>query len=160
MNKVEFLQSLEEVVVAPLFIGNSVDDLDKEIENNTWSISISGELATKLIVKDFINFFEKVISNRSEQLRDSKIGHDMFLYVWFDWQSAQIKFNLISDYNHGLPFSSDIEIIDELKLIIAEFLRFPYHDGIEIEVITDVDEEIEEDIRKELLKVFLYKING
>ncbi|KGR75079.1 hypothetical protein [Ureibacillus sinduriensis] len=59
--------------------------------------------------------------------------------------------------NNGLPFSSDIEIIDELKLIITEVLRFPYHDGIEIEVITDVDEEIEEDISKELLRVFLIK---
>lgn len=32
MNRVEFLQSLEEIVGDPIFIGNSVDDLDKEIE--------------------------------------------------------------------------------------------------------------------------------
>lgn len=128
--------------------------------NNTWSISISGELATKIKVQDFINFYEKVISIRSEQLRNSKIGHDMLFYVWFDWQSAQIKFNLILDYNNILPFSCDIEVIDELELIIAEFLSFPYHDGIEIEVVTDVDEETEEDIRKDPLKVFLYKIYG
>ncbi|WP_246277400.1 hypothetical protein [Neobacillus endophyticus] len=57
MDKNEFFQDLEEIVVDPLIIGDSEDDIDQEKVNNTWSISISNELSTQLSVKDFIDFF-------------------------------------------------------------------------------------------------------
>ncbi|MFJ7933356.1 hypothetical protein [Sporosarcina sp. NPDC096371] len=41
MDKNEFFHSLEEIVVDPLFIGGSMQDLAKKTANNTWSISTS-----------------------------------------------------------------------------------------------------------------------
>jgi hypothetical protein len=83
----------------------------------------------------------------------------MLFYVWFDWQAAQLRFNLISDYESKLPFSLEIETINNLKPIIEEFLCFPYHNGFPVEEISDEDERIEER-SSHPLKVFQCKING
>lgn len=157
MDKNEFFQDLEEIVVDPLFIGNSIEDIDQEISNNTWSISVSNELSIELSVKDFKDFFKEVISDRSKQIKNSNKG--MLFYVWFDWQAAQLKLNLISDYDSKLPFSCEIETIDNLEPVIEEFLSFPYHDGFPVEDIREEDEEVEEE-NNNPLKVFLCKING
>lgn len=159
MDKNRFFQSLEEIVVDPLFIGDSMQDIAEETVNNTWSISISKELATEMVVEDFKDFFRRVITNRREQIRDSKNRNGMLFYIWFDWQSAQIKVNLISDYDTALPFGCEIEIINKLEPIIEEFLRFPYHDGLPFEEVSDDDEQMEEGLIGETLKVFLFKIN-
>ncbi|MEK3975347.1 hypothetical protein MKZ20_11185 [Psychrobacillus sp. FSL K6-2684] len=156
MDKNEFFQDLEEIVVDPLFIGNSKEDIDQEISNNTWSISVSNEMNIKLSVKDFKDFFREVISNRSKQIKMSNKG--MLFYVWFDWQAAQLRFNLISDYDSKLPFSCEIETIDNLEPVIEEFLSFPYHDGFPVEDIREEDEGVEENNNP--LKIFLCKING
>ncbi|WP_188006735.1 hypothetical protein [Sporosarcina sp. ANT_H38] len=160
MNKNEFFQSLEEIVVDPLFIGDSMQDLVEETANNTWSMSISKELATEIVVEDFTDFFQRVMTNRREQIRSSKNQDRMLFYIWFDWQSAQIKFNLISDYDTALPFGCEIEITHKIEPIIEEFLRFPYHDGFPFEEIRDYDvDEMEEEVKREALKVCLFKIN-
>ena len=159
MDKNEFFHSLEEIVVDPLFIGESLQDLDEETTNNTWSISISKELATEILVEDFIDFFQRVMSNRREQIRSSNNRDGMLFYIWFDWQSAQIKFNLLSDYDTALPFGCEIEITNKLEPIVVEFLRFPYHDGFPFEEVRDDDEKMEEGVKGETLKVFLFKIN-
>lgn len=159
MVKNEFFHSLEEIVVDPLFIGESLQDLAEETTNNTWSISISKELATDIAVEDFIDFFQRVMANRCEQIRSSNNRDGMLFYIWFDWQSAQIKFNLISDYDTALPFGFEIEITNKLEPIIEEFLRFPYHYGFPFEEVRDDDEHMEEGVKREILKVFLFKIN-
>ncbi|WP_399629438.1 hypothetical protein [Sporosarcina sp. SG10008] len=108
MNKNEFFQSLEEIVVDPLFIGDSMQDLDEETANNTWSMSISKELATEIVVEDFIVFFQRVMTNRREQIRGSNNREGMLFYSWFDWQSAQIKFSLLSDFDATESPSGDL----------------------------------------------------
>ena len=138
MNKNEFFQSLEEIVVDPLFIGDSMQDLDEETANNTWSMSISKELATEIVVEDFIGFFQRVMTNRREQIRGSNNREGMLFYSWFDWQSAQIKFSLLSDFDTALPFGCEIEIIHKLEPIIEEFLSFPYHDGFPFEEVREM----------------------
>jgi hypothetical protein len=156
MDKEEFFQDLEEIVVDPMFIGDSEDAIDQEIANNTWSISVSNELVTQLSVKDFIVFFGEVISNRRKQI--NFCNKDMLFYVWFDWQAAQLRFSLISDYHSKLPFSCEIETIVNLEPIIEEFLSFSYHDGLPTEEICEEDKSEEENNNP--LKVYLCKING
>lgn len=161
MDKIKFFQDLEEIVVDPLFIGDNEEDIDQEIANNSWSMSISNELGTQLTVKDFIDFFEKVIFNRRKQIKISNNCTGMLFYVWFDWQAAQLRFNLISDYYSKLPFGCVIETIDNLEPIIEEFLSFPYHDGFPVEEVSGEDEGTEEEEQNSNpLKVFFYKING
>ncbi|MCZ8540801.1 hypothetical protein [Psychrobacillus psychrodurans] len=157
MDKNEFFQSLEEIVVDSLFFGDSMQDIAEETANNTWSMSISKELATEIVVEDFMDFFRRVMTNRLEQIRCSNNPDGMLFYIWFDWQSAQIKFSLISDYDTNILFGCEIEVIHKLEPIIEEFLGFPYHDGFLLEEVRD-DEQMEEDVKVEILKVYLLKI--
>lgn len=159
MDNIEFFQGLEEIVVDPLYIGDSEADIDQEIANNTWSISISNQLGAQLSVKDFIDFFEKVISNRCDQIKHSYNNTGMIFYVWFDWQSAQLRFSLISDYDSKLPFVCEIENTDKLEPIIEEFLSYPFHDGFPAEEVNVEDKDIEKEQKSKSLKVFFYKIN-
>ena len=133
MNKEEFLKELDEIIQDKLFIGNVMDDLEDEISQNNWSISIGQELAGKFTIEDLIVFFN--------QLKNS--DHNMIFYVWFDWQSARLCFNLISDFHSTLPFRCDYKIIDNLEPILNDFLQFLYHGGFTIEEIED--EEVSED---------------
>ncbi|WP_246277399.1 hypothetical protein [Neobacillus endophyticus] len=81
----------------------------------------------------------------------------MLFYVWFDWQAAQLRFNMVSNYDSKLPFSCEIETTDKLEPIIEEFLSFPYHNGFPVEEISEEDEWLEEESNFPL-KVFLCKI--
>lgn len=157
MNKIEFFNDLEEIVTDKLLISDDIHDLYKETENNTWSISISEDLALKITVEDFMNFFDKVIFNRQKQIRGSNGQNEMFFYAWFDGFSGQVKFSLISCIHQKLPFGCEIQILNELNPVIQEFLTYSQHDGIEI--IEDDTEDIQDEEEHDyILPVFLLKI--
>lgn len=160
MNKDDFLIELEDIVYDSLFIGGHKDDLNKEISANRWSISLSRQLASQLTVSDFMNFFHKVIEDRQQQILKSNSDHGMLLYVWFDWQASQLRFNLISQIHERLPFNGKIEILDELETIINEFIHFPYHDGIPIGETANEGNDVQADFDRELdpVKVFLISL--
>lgn len=71
-------------------------------------------------------------------------------------ESARLRFNLISDLHTELPFKCKIERLDNIDLVINEFLTFPYHDGIPFEEVTE--DGIEEDTEIGSLNVYLYHI--
>ncbi len=141
MRKEDFLKELDEIIEDKLFIGDSMDDLDNEISQNTWSISMSQELANEFTTEDLKSFFNHVQNNRKEQILKYS-DHNMIFYVWFDWLSGQLRFNLISDFHKKLPFGGKYKIIENIELILNEFLQFPYHDGLPI---IEIEEEAEED---------------
>ncbi|PSK20128.1 hypothetical protein C7R94_05935 [Brevibacillus sp. NRRL NRS-603] len=158
VNKNDFLIELEDIVYDSLFIGSHKEDLNKEISANRWSISLSMRLASQFTVSDFMNFFHKVIENRQQQILKSNSDHGMLLYVWFDWQASQLRFNLISQIHEKLPFSEKIEILDKLEPIINEFIYFPYHDGIPIVETANEGNDVQADRELDPVKVFLISL--
>lgn len=152
MNKEEFLKELDEIIQDKLFIGNSVDDLDDETSQNNWSISMGQELVSKFTTEDLITFFHQVQKNRKEQIVSTS-DHNMIFYVWFDWQSTRLHFNLISDLHTGLPFYSNYRVIENIESILNDFLQFPYHDGFPIRQKED-EEVIENEFDIEPLRVY------
>lgn len=141
MNKEDFLKELDEIIEDRLFIGDSIDDLDNEISQNTWSISMGKELANEFTTEDLKSFFNQVQNNRKEQILKNS-DHNMIFYVWFDWQSARLRFNLISDFHKKIPFGGKYKIIENIEPIFNEFLQFPSHDGFPI---VEIEEEVAED---------------
>lgn len=131
MSKNDFLKELDEIIGDRIFIGNSIDDLDNEISQNNWSISIEQELANEFTTEDLISFFIQVQNNRKEQIVQNS-DHNMIFYVWFDCQSARLQFNFISGFHKTLPFSCKYNIIENIEPILNEFLKFSYHDGFPI----------------------------
>jgi hypothetical protein len=137
MNKIEYFESLNEIVDDKVFIGMSLEDLKTEISINMWGIGILREIVETVSVSDFIVFFEKVLANRQQQLNTSSSNHGMSFYAWVDHQAGQLRFNLISDLHSRLPFGSDIEMTNRLEPIIEEFLSSPFLEG------TPVDDSID-----------------
>ncbi|MGE8035515.1 hypothetical protein [Lysinibacillus sp. NPDC093692] len=152
MNKEAFLKELDEIIQDELFIGNSVDDLDDETLLDNWSISMGQELVSKFTTEDLITFFHQVQNNRKEQIVNTS-DHNMIFYVWFDWQSARLHFNLISDLHTKLPFGCNHKVIENIEPILNDFLQFPYHDGFPIGE-KEEKEVIENEFDIEPLKVY------
>lgn len=145
MSKKEFMEELKEIIEDPMFIGNSIEDLDKETAENTWSVSMGQELANAFTMEELVSFFTQVQTNRKEQIVQTS-NHSMIFYVWFDWQAAQLKFSLISDFHEKLPFGGNYKTIERIEPIIAEFLQFQFHDGFPV---AEIDDEIFNEIEEE-----------
>lgn len=160
MNKEEFLKELDEIIEDKMFIGNDIDDLEEEISHNTWSISMNQQLASEFTFGEIRNFFCNVITNRAEQMTKADCNHGMLFYVWFDWQSGRLRFNLISNIHSKLPFKCEIETVENIDSIINEFLKYPYHDGIPFGEVTDEDEQTVENTKVNSLNVFLYELRN
>lgn len=131
MTKHEFWDDLQEIVTDKIYIGSTIEEIDKEISNNCWSISITQEQCNELKEEDFTDFFEKVINNRKGQIKDSKYNNGMIFYLWFEQQSGRLRFNLISDFHKRLPFKCELIEVN-LNDIVTEFLKYKYHDGIPV----------------------------
>lgn len=145
MSKKDFIEELNEIIEDPIFIGNSIDDLFSETGENTWGVSMGQELANEFTIEELVLFFTQVQTNRKEQIVQTS-DHPMIFYAWFDWQAASLKFSLISAFHEKLPFNSSYKTIANIEPIIAEFLQFPFHNGIPIiEVHDEISDEREEE---------------
>jgi len=155
MDKADYFNNLNEIIVDSVFIGNTSDDLKSEIRNNTRGIGITNEVAKLVEVNDFIIFLNKVIQDRQRQITQSTQDHGMFFYVWVDHLAGQLRFNLISDFHSNLPFGCEIELTDNLESIITEFLESPFLNGISI---IEHDEENQPNNGSFVLRVYLKTI--
>lgn len=115
----------QEIINDSLYIGRSVDDLDNEIQNNLWLISLNEEERTQLDDGDIVKFIEIAIGNRQSQLDNSTVEHGLYFYIWHDKQASQLRFCLISDLHDSLPFEATV-ITTPLIDIIQSFLHSIY----------------------------------
>lgn len=133
MNKEQYFEDLQDIINDLIYIGSSEADLQEEIETNMWRISLSPDLINQITTDDFNEFLNKVIQNRKDQIESSSSNLGMYLYLWFDIMANQLRFNLISDINKKLPFSCEIQILNNPREILDDFLGSPFHNGLPIE---------------------------
>ncbi|GIO97188.1 hypothetical protein J14TS5_22740 [Paenibacillus lautus] len=143
MNKEQYFEDLQDIINDLIYIGSSEADLQEEIETNMWRISISPELINQITTDDFNEFINKVIQNRKDQIESSSSNLGMYFYLWFDIMASQLRFNLISDINKKLPFSCEIQILNNPREILDDFLGSPFHNGLPIEEHNDDSEDKE-----------------
>lgn len=155
MNKKQYFEDLEDITNDSIYIGSTAADLQKEIETNMWRISISTNLVNQITTDDFNEFIYKVVENRKDQIENSSSNLGMYFYLWFDFMASQLRFNLISDINKKLPFSCEIQILNDPKEIIDDFLRSPFHNGLPIEGYNDDSEDKEYTLK--IYKIHLRK---
>ena len=153
MTKEEFLKYIEDIIDDKIFIGSSADDLEQEIRNNMWCISISQDTSQQLSIKDLNNFLNKVIENRKQQIRQQETIWGMRFYLWFDSQAGQLRFNLISLCHNELPFKSKLRFVESLNEIIEDFLNYKYHDGIPA-VFAENSDNVDNEYYEDALKVY------
>ena len=154
MDKKQYFNNLEDIITDPIYVGSSIEDLDKEISTNMWRITLEQELASQIRTNDFIDFFNKVITNRQDQINTSHEQHGMIFYLWFDLLASQLRFNLISSIHQKLPFGCDVKLLDKMELIIEEFLAYPFLNGLPIKGYSDRSED-----KPYVLKVYMKILN-
>lgn len=144
MTKKEFFENIDEIISDKIYLTENLNELNKEIEINHWSIGIDYETAKNINNDDLEDFFRKVVKNRISQLDKSDKNIDLIFYSWFDEQAGNLNFNFINSGHENLPFSTELEFVDSLDNIISDFLNSRYLDGIPMDELEDVSEDIEE----------------
>ena len=164
MNKAQYFKDLEIIKQDKIYIGSSKGELNKEIRNNFWSISIENDLLKHIKTEDFVLYFNEVIANRKTQIKESLEEQGMIFYLWFDVMANQLRFNLISDFHEQLPFGCELHEIEKIEGIIDEFLKSQTNQRMILEEINEEqtdEEQIDEEkyvlniYRKHLIKEYL-----
>jgi len=130
MTKEQFFKNLDEIVPDEIYLTESLDELDKEIQANHWSIGIDSDAAQLINNHDLQDFLRKVIQNRVKQLEDSDKKMGLLFYIWFDKQACNLNFNLINSEHEHLPFGAKLEFVDSIDQVINDCLKSKYLDGI------------------------------
>jgi hypothetical protein len=154
-----FLQYFADVIADELFIGASVDDLQKEIQQNMWLLSKPAGYGES--VQDWLDLINRIIENRKQQIAVSR--HSMIFYLWLDEQACQLRFNLINDSHEFLPFNSNVELVQSFYKIVEAFLTSPYHNGIPFGELDDMPLNETTDnssLRTQLLQVYKVHLNA
>jgi hypothetical protein len=141
MNKEQYFKNLEDIITDPIYVGTSIEELNDEINNNSWRITLEQSLSSEITVNDFVEFFSDVIQNRKHQLSNANETHGMIFYLWFDRMASQIRFNLISDFHDNLPFQCEIDVLESIETIIQDFLEYPFLNGLPIDGNSDESEQ-------------------
>lgn len=103
-----------------IYLSGSPDGINEEIYNNFWQISFNAKFISKISVMQLNNFLSQLLKKRLEQITEiSNISVATF-YLWFDEQSSQLCFNLLSGENIELPFGSRIYIVDSADIILDQ----------------------------------------
>lgn len=101
----------------------NTNDINSEANKNSVSLTISSEDA-KIIKKELIyNFVDDVITSKIKKC-DAMVNHDFIFYLWYDPQSIQLSYSLVSKRDPlQLPFGSKIKIVDDYKEVVKIFLQ-------------------------------------
>jgi hypothetical protein len=134
-DKQQFFDSLKEIEQFSLFLTDSADQLDEEIQTNCIQLSIPSEL--QITGREIIEFLNRVKLNRQAQLQNSSLKNGLIHYLWHDEQAGQLRFNFISVAHQKLPFGCAIFLVESEEEIVADFLSSNYLQGISWEEFTD-----------------------
>lgn len=120
---------------------------NEEATENMWCISIFDITSTQISNADILDFIEKLIESRKQQVAKNIISGPIIFYIWVDALASQLRFSFISGCEINLPFGCRLKHTN-LSEIIDMFFN----------LTTSVEEEnIDDEIKTEddfYLKVF------
>jgi hypothetical protein len=149
------------IIDSAIFISCDKTQQKQETLENMWAISIDPGILDTLTINNLLEFIDTLLKKRILQLSQLNASCPVVFYLWFDEMAAQLRFNIISNFNESPPFECDIEIVDSVLPILEDFLKSHYHEGISWSELEESDNDIE-DNENELfsLKVFTLQINS
>jgi hypothetical protein len=105
MNYIQIKQfsDFEELLNIDILITGDLMKQNEEREYNTWCISFDQAFIKSIKLPDLYNFLEILIKNRSQQVKKMKNGPATF-YLWYDKQSFNLCFDILSGNNLKMPF--------------------------------------------------------
>lgn len=96
---------------------------EDEITQNMWCIAIDEHGINQITTNMLMHFFDNLISQNEQHIRSSYPEIQATLYVWFDKQALQLRFNILSGVAIELPFRCSLNIVSSLRTIIDNFLN-------------------------------------
>ncbi len=153
-NKTDFFNDLSNQISEPLYLTDKTDEINEEINNNHWILSVPADIIFQATTTDFLEFIQKVKDYYKNQLENSQLDIDLIFYMWFDEMAGQLRFNFINSNHDNLPFDCKLKHIDRPEEIIDQYLKSKYHEGIpwnELETIETPELVAESDRREKEL---------
>jgi hypothetical protein len=138
MTKEELFNDIEEIKWDRLFITDSVDNVDEEVKNNCWSISINDEIVNQCTVVELKAFLKDVKTNRREQLSKSNVKVGLIYYLWVDEQAGQLRFNFVNSNHTKLPFRAPQIFTDKEDDILSDYLIRRRTDFKEVKIFKEL----------------------
>jgi len=154
------LHDFQFIINDDIYLSGSSDGIDEEIYNNFWQISFNEKMILRISVKDLNNFLSALLKKRLEQIaKMSNISVATF-YLWFDEQSSQLCFNILSGQDIELPFGCTIRIVNSADIILDQCVKKSQYPAIKIDQIKfiepdDVDLNDDETHKKYVLDVWV-----
>jgi len=118
---------LNEVCVHELVV--AADNINIEASQNLWTFSIDVNRAAAMVRDDVEHFVLKIVAAWHRQRRERRLA-PMLFYCWHDAQAGQLRISAVSGSHGRLPFGGQPEQVPDLSVIVTDWLRSPYHDGI------------------------------
>ena len=129
-----FLARVAEVAGAAITFAQHSDNINMEANANLHTFSLSPDEAQRVTVEQVFDFVRMVVDAYEKQI--TKLygsTHPMVFYCWFDEQASQFRFSMVSKFYGKLPFSSPLNHVKDLSLILEKWLNSEYHSGIPFE---------------------------
>lgn len=160
MTKQVFLDFYYRQLEEPVYLTDSINQLEEEVSRNCWLISIPEELNSEITVDEISEFIRLVKQQYTKQLKASELNINLLFYLWIDEQAGQLHFNFINSNHAELPFGCNIITTDNMESIITEYLEFPdkYNGSIGFSDLSDIDDDFsdtEDESSKFILNVYL-----
>jgi len=150
-----------------IYLSGSSFGVKEEIYNNMWQISFDEKMLKTIIYKDLKTFFDALSTKRSEQVAQISSASVATLYLWFDVQSSQLCFNLLSGKNIELPFDCTVNVVASSDIILNKCINEAQNSAItwdQVEIIEpgdpSWDDDEDDDPKKYILDVYVTILPG
>lgn len=160
------LNDFEFIINDDIYLSGSPLIVKEETYNNFWQISFDEKLLKKITVKDLNKFLETLLKKRSEQIAKMSNEFVATFYLWFDEQSAQLCFNLLSGEDIELPFACTVRLVDFADIVFNKCINEAQNPAMgwdQIEIIEPGDpswDDEDHDPKKYILDVYVTTLRG
>lgn len=118
---IEKFSDFKEILDADILITGDPTKQREELEYNTWYLSFSVSFIKELTLSDIQAFIDDLIKNRKQQAIDINKGPVTF-YIWYDEQSLNLGFDILSGTNINLPFGCKLNVLNDFNSILNKVL--------------------------------------
>jgi hypothetical protein len=142
---VKSARDLEKLLYAKITLIDRDILTQKEIYQNFHGFDCSEIFIKDLTLNYLQTFVKKLVENRKQQVTALHHEPGAVFYLWYDEQTLQIRFNVLSGKNRPLPFASHkTECLNSPDTILHRYLDDALTNAFELELLDTSDQYIDD----------------
>lgn len=161
------LADLQYVLQGSICITGDESCMQEEIYHNMCALTFSEDLILTIQIEDLQTFLADLLIQRNAQVCAQNPTTPATFYLWFDEQTLQLRFNLLSGADRALPFGCTVNQMDTPEPILQNFITTTRRVMVEGDVIEyfepgdeGFDDDADEDPKKYVLDVYAVTLNA